>query len=113
MKTRINVIKIEEVNGKNVGKCFSFELDPVEMTQYRTLPTLRKKIEEYVIASRIFRFSEVKDLKYDMKEFLKQWRETIRKMEEKKLKGKETMEAEETKQAEKEEEVLDVLEFAE
>jgi hypothetical protein len=74
MKIKISAIKFELVNGKKTGKSFSFEMDPKEMAQYKTETTLRKKIEEYVAKSGIFKRDELKDLKYSMKDFLEEWK---------------------------------------
>lgn len=77
MKIKINVIKFENVNGKKVGKAFSFPMDPKAMAKHKTEATVKKKIEEYILKSKIFRKEELKSLKYDMKEFLTEWRRQI------------------------------------
>lgn len=77
MRIKINVIKFENVNGKKVGKAFSFPMDPKAMAKHKTEATVKKKIEEYIAKSRIFKREELKDLKYDMKEFLTEWRRQI------------------------------------
>ena len=77
MKIKISVIKFEVVNGKKTGKSFSFEMDPKEMAKYKTEATVRKKIEDYVAKSGVFKRDELKDVKYSMKEFLEEWRKQI------------------------------------
>lgn len=77
MKVKINVIKFETINGKKVGKAFSFPMDPKAMAKHKTEATVKKKIEEYILKSKIFRKEELKNLKYDMKEFLTEWRKQI------------------------------------
>ena len=77
MKVKINVIKFETINGKKVGKAFSFPMDPKAMAKHKTEATVKKKIEEYILKSKIFRKEELKNLKYDMKEFLTEWRQQI------------------------------------
>ena len=85
MKIKISAIKFELVNGKKTGKSFSFEMDPKEMAQYKTETTLRKKIEEYVAKSGIFKRDELKDLKYSMKDFLEEWKKQIPVVEQEEL----------------------------
>ena len=76
MKIQITAIKFETVNGKKTGKSFSFSLDPKEMAKYKTEATLRKKIEEYVAKSGVFKKDELKELKYGMKDFFGGMEET-------------------------------------
>ena len=71
---RINVIKFEIINGKKVGKAFSFPMDAKKMARYKTEATVRKKVEEYVAKSGLFKKSELNDLKYDMTDFLQEWK---------------------------------------
>ena len=77
MKLQITAIKYETVNGKKTGKSFSFSLDPKEMAKYKTEATLRKKIEEYVAKSGVFKKDELKELKYGMKDFLVEWKKQL------------------------------------
>ena len=77
MEIQITAIKFETVNGKKTGRSFSFKLDPKKMAQYKTEVTLRKKIEEYVAQSGIFRRDELKELKYNMKDFLEEWKKQL------------------------------------
>ncbi|WP_206225180.1 hypothetical protein [Parabacteroides sp. ZJ-118] len=71
---KICVIKYETINGKKVGKAFSFPIDAKKMAHYKTEVAVRKKVEEYVAKSGIFKKNELKDLKYDMKDFLQEWK---------------------------------------
>lgn len=77
MKLQITAIKFETVNGKKTGKSFSFSLDPKEMAKYKTEATLRKKIEEYVAKSGVFKKDELKELKFGMKDFLVEWKKQL------------------------------------
>ena len=77
MEIQITAIKFETVNGKKTGKSFAFKLDPKKMAVYKTEATLRKKIEEYVAKSGIFKQDELKELKYSMKEFLEEWKRQL------------------------------------
>ena len=70
MEIQITAIKFETINGKKTGKSFAFKLDPKKMAVFKTEATLRKKIEEYVAKSGVFKKDELKDLKYNMKDFL-------------------------------------------
>ena len=74
MEIQITVIKFETVNGKRTGKSLAFKMDPKKMAVYKTEATLRKKIEEYVAKSGVFKKDELKDLKYSMKDFLEEWK---------------------------------------
>lgn len=76
-KIKIQAIKFEMDNGKKTGKSFSFEMDPKEMAKYNTEATVRKKIEEYVAKSGVFKRSELGELKYSMKDFLEAWKKMI------------------------------------
>jgi len=77
MEIQITAIKFETVNGKKTGKSFTFKLDPKKMAVYKTEATLRKKIEEYVAKSKVFKKDEMKDLKYSMKDFLEEWKKQL------------------------------------
>jgi ADP-ribosylglycohydrolase len=74
MKVTINVIKYETINGKKVGKAFSFPVDAKKMAKYKTEATVRKKVEEYIVKNGVFQKDEMKDLTYDMKDFLTEWK---------------------------------------
>lgn len=71
---KINVIKFETINGKKVGKAFSFPIDAKKMAKHKTEATVKKKVEEYIAKSGVFKKDELKDLKYDMKDFLQEWK---------------------------------------
>ena len=77
MEISITAIKFEIVNGKKTGKSFTFKLDPKKMAVYKTEATLRKKIDEYVAKSGVFKSSELKDVKYSMKEFHEEWKKQL------------------------------------
>ena len=66
---KINVIKFETINRKKVGKAFSFPMDAKKMARYKTEATVRKKVEEYVAKSGLFKKNELNELKYDMTDF--------------------------------------------
>ncbi len=77
-KIKIQAIKFEVVAGKKTGKAFSFEIDPKEMAKYKTEGVVRKKIEEYVARSGVYKRSELSELKYSgMKDFLAEWKKMI------------------------------------
>ena len=77
MEIQITAIRFETVNGKKTGKSFAFKLDPKKMAVYKTEVTLRKKIEEYVAKSGIFKKEELVDVKYNMKDFLDGWKKLV------------------------------------
>ncbi len=78
MEIKITAIKFETVDGKKTGKSFAFKLDPKKMAAYKTEATLRKKIEEYIAKSNVFKKAEIKDLKYTgMNEFLVEWKKQV------------------------------------
>ena len=74
MKETINVFKFETINGKKGGKSFSFSLDAKQMAKHKTEATVKKKVEEYIAKSGVFKKDEFKELKYDMKDFLQEWK---------------------------------------
>ena len=77
MEIQITVIKFETIDGKKAGKSFAFKLDPKKMAAYKTETTLRKKIEESVAKSGVFKKEELDDVKYNMKDFLEEWKKQI------------------------------------
>ena len=77
MKVKITVIKFEMQNGKKVGKSFVFELDPKPMARYKTEATVRKKVQDYVMKSGVFKPDEIRELQYDMGNFLAEWRRQL------------------------------------
>jgi len=77
MNIKITVIKFETINGKKTGKSFSFPMDPKKMAIFKSEATVRKKIENYIIKSHVFKKEDLKDLKYDMKDFLEEWKRQV------------------------------------
>ena len=71
------VIKFEMVNGKKTYKSFTFKLNPKEMAKFKTEATVKKKVAEYVAKSGVYKPSELQNLKYDMKEFLEEWKKMV------------------------------------
>jgi hypothetical protein len=51
---KINVLKIDVVNGKKTAKSYSFPMDPKKMARYQTEATVKKKIDEYIVKNRRF-----------------------------------------------------------
>jgi len=90
MKIKINVLKFETVNGKIMVKTFSFPMDPKVMAKHKTEATVRKKVEQYIAQSKVFKPEELKDLKYDMKDFLAEWKKQVPIVETERLKELET-----------------------
>ena len=77
MEIQITAIKFETVNGKKTGKSFTFKLDPKKMAVYKTEAMLRKQIDKYVVESGVFNKEELKDVKYSMDDFLKEWEKQL------------------------------------
>ena len=77
MEIQITAIKFETVNGKKTGKSFSFKADPKKLAVFKTEATLKKKIKEYVAKSGIFKREELDDVKYNMKDFLEEWKKQV------------------------------------
>ena len=77
MRINITAIKFEIVNGKKTGKSISFKLDPKQMAVNKTDASIRKKIEEYVIKSGVFKKEELKDVEINMKDFIREWRKQV------------------------------------
>lgn len=78
---KVVVMKMEVVEGKKMGKTLTLNLNLEEMTQYATSAMVRKRVMESVAKARVFAVNELKDLKYDMKELLKEWRAELKKKE--------------------------------
>jgi len=77
MEIQITAIKFETVNGKKTGKSFSFKVDPKKLAVFKTEATLKKKIKEYVAKSGIFKKEELDEVKYNMKDFLEEWKKQV------------------------------------
>ncbi len=77
MEIQITAVKFETINGKKTGRSFAFKMDPRKMAVYKTEATLRKKIEEYVAKSGVFKASELDQVKYNMQEFLQEWKKQL------------------------------------
>ena len=75
MEIQITAIKFETVDGKKTGRSFSFMADPKKLAVYKTEATIKKKIKEYVANSGIFKKEELDDVKYNMKDFLVEWKQ--------------------------------------
>lgn len=80
-EVKISVIKFEMVNGKKTYKSFTFKLNPKEMAKFKTEATVKKKVAEYVAKSGVYKPSELQNLKYDMKEFLEEWKKMVPQVE--------------------------------
>jgi hypothetical protein len=85
-KVKVMVKKEKMVDGKKMVKMVELNLDPKEMTYYTTPTTVKKKVLEMVADTRVFAPDELKELKFDMKEFMKEWRSDLRKKEEERQK---------------------------
>lgn len=77
MEMKILAIKFETVNGKKTGRSFTFPMDPKKMAEYKTEATVRKKIEEYVLKNGPFKKEEMKNVKYQMADFLTEWKKQV------------------------------------
>ena len=86
MEIQITAIKFETVNGKKTGKSFSFKADPKKLAVFKTEATLKKKIKEYVAKSGVFKKEELDDVKYNMKDFLEEWKKQVAIVEAEELK---------------------------
>ena len=85
-KVKVMVMKMYEVEGKKMAKSVSLSLDPEKMERYSTVSMVKKKVLEMVADARVFAPDELKELKFDMKDFLKEWRSEMRKKEEERKK---------------------------
>lgn len=81
-KVKVMVMKMYEVEGKKMAKSVSLSLDPEKMVGYSSVSMVKKKVLEMVVDARVFAPDELKELKFDMKDFLKEWRSEMRKKEE-------------------------------
>ena len=81
-KVKVMVMKMYEVEGKKMAKSVSLSLDPEKMVGYSSVSMVKKKVLEMVADVRVFAPDELKELKFDMKDFLKEWRSEMRKKEE-------------------------------
>jgi uncharacterized protein (DUF1810 family) len=86
MKIKINVIKFETIGGKKIGKAFSFPMDAKKMAVHKTEATVKKKVEEYIAKSGVFKKEELGSLNYNMKDFLTEWKKQVKIAEAEKLK---------------------------
>ena len=91
-KVKVMVMKMYEVEGKKMAKSVSLSLDPEKMAGYSSVSMVKKKVLEMVGDTRVFAPDELKELKFDMKDFLKEWRSVTRKKEEERKKKLEKVE---------------------
>ena len=91
-KVKVMVMKMYEVEGKKMAKSVSLSLDPEKMVGYSSVSMVKKKVLEMVADARVFAPDELKELKFDMKDFLKEWRSVTRKKEEERKKKLEEVE---------------------
>ena len=91
-KVKVMVMKMYEVEGKKMAKSVSLSLDPEKMVGYSSVSMVKKKVLEMVADARVFAPDELKELKFDMKDFLKEWRSETRKKEEERKKKLEKVE---------------------
>ncbi len=91
-KVKVMLMKMYEVEGKKMGKSVCLNLDPEEMAHYSTVAMVKKKVLEMVADARVFAPDELKEVKFDMKAFLKEWRSEVRKKEEERKKKLEKVE---------------------
>lgn len=91
-KVKVTVLKTEVLEGKKKIKSLEMAFDPEEMACYSTVAMVKKRVMEVVSRSRLFAPDEIRDLKYDMRELLKQWRIEVRKKEEERQKKLENVE---------------------
>ena len=91
-KVKVMVMKKYEVEGKKMAKSVSLSLDPEKMVGYSTVSMVKKKVQEMVADTRVFAPDELNKLKFDMRDFLKEWRSEMRKKEEERKKKLEKVE---------------------
>ncbi len=91
-KVKVTLMKMYEVEGKKMGKSVSLSLDPEKMAHYTTVAMVKKKVLDMVADARVFAPDELKEVKFDMKAFLKEWRSEVRKKEEERKKKLEKVE---------------------
>lgn len=96
-KMKVMVVKMEVVNGKKMGKSLALNLDAEDMAQYSTEATMKKKVLEKVADSRVFGPEDLKELKFEMKDFMKEWRLEVKKREEERMKKMKRVEMSENK----------------
>lgn len=77
MEMKITVIKYETVNGRKTARSFTFPMDPYKMAEYKTEATVRKKIQEYVLKNGPFKREEMSEVKYQLKDFLEEWKKQV------------------------------------
>lgn len=78
MEAKITVLKQTTINGKVTRKSFTFQMDAKKMAaKCKTEASVKKHIKEYVIQAGIFRKDELPYLKYNMKDFLAEWKKQL------------------------------------
>ncbi len=91
-KVKMMVMKMYVVDGKKMGKSVALNLDPEEMAQYSTVAMVKRRVLEIVADTRVFYPNELRELKFEMREFMKEWRMEVRKKEEERKKKLEEVE---------------------
>ena len=80
-KVKVTVMKMEIVDGIKRDKSVTLNLDPEKMVGYTSVGMVKKKVLELVADAR-GALADLCNLKFDMREFLKEWRCERKKMEE-------------------------------
>ncbi len=74
-KVKVMVLKMEVV------KTVALNLDVEEMMGCSTVAMVKKRVLEKVADARVFAPNELPKLKFEMRDFLRVWREEMKKME--------------------------------
>lgn len=73
-KIKVTAIKFEIINGKKMGKAFSFKADMKIYGKCKTLDAVKKQVQKDVVTGKIFKKADLPLLKYDMKELQEEWK---------------------------------------
>lgn len=80
------VVKMYVVDGKKMGKSVTLNLDTEAMAQYPTVAMVKKRVLEMVADTRVFAPDDLRELKFEMRDFLKEWRVELKGKEEERRK---------------------------
>lgn len=73
-KIKVSVLKIETVNGKKVGRSYSFYADMKKYGKCFSLDAVKREVRKDVVSGKVFKQAELDELKYDITELQKEWK---------------------------------------
>lgn len=81
MKIKVTAIKFETVDGKKIGKSFSFNADVNDYAKCQTPSDVKKRVQNAILEGRVFTKDDHDKLKIDTKALMDEWRKMRKEQE--------------------------------